>query len=199
MNDRVETTERKIILASASPRRKELLERLGLKFDVVPASIEEKRNDQEDAATYTLRTAMRKALAVSKDYTNATVISADTVVVRDEEILGKPKNPDQAEEMLRSLSGREHVVITSIGIVDQISGRSISATEQTLVYFQPLTKEEIRAYVETGEPMDKAGAYGIQGLGGLFIRRIEGDFYNVVGLPLSKLYQLFKEIKIRVL
>ena len=195
----MKTAKRNIILASASPRRKELLQRLGLEFDIVPASIDEKQNDHEDAATYTLRTAMQKALAVAKNYTDATVISADTVVVMDEQILGKPKTMDQAEEMLRNLSGREHVVITSVGIVDQISGRSISATEQTLVYFQTLSKEEIRAYVETCEPMDKAGAYGIQGLGGLFIRRIEGDFYNVVGLPLNKLYQLLKEIEIRVL
>ncbi len=195
----MEQQNRTIVLASGSPRRKEMLERLGLPFKVAPASIEEKRMEGESAAMYTLRTAMQKAMTVAKNYENATVISADTVVVMDEQILGKPKTMDQAEEMLRSLSGREHIVITSVGIVDQVSGRSISATEQTVVYFQPLSKEEIRAYVETGEPMDKAGSYGIQGLGGLFIRRIEGDYYNVVGLPLNKLYQLLKEIGIDLL
>ena len=127
VSDFMKTAKRNIILASASPRRKELLQRLGLEFDIVPASIDEKQNDHEDAATYTLRTAMQKALAVAKNYTDATVISADTVVVMDEQILGKPKTMDQAEEMLRNLSGREHVVITSVGIVDQISGRSLSA------------------------------------------------------------------------
>lgn len=187
-------SKRTLVLASGSPRRKEMLEHLGLAFEIAPAVIDEMRNEGEDAAMYTLRTAMRKAMAVVENYENATVISADTVVVLDGEILGKPKTADQAEEMLRSLSGREHVVITSVGVVDQITGRSISATEQTVVYFQYLSKEEIRAYVATGEPMDKAGAYGIQGLGGLLIRRIEGDYYNVVGLPLHKLYELLKEV-----
>lgn len=182
--------QRDLILASASPRRRELLEKLGLKFTVCPANVDEDRLPDEDALAYPLRTAVKKAMAVADGRENAIVIAADTVVALDDEILGKPKSEDEAKAMLRRLSGREHIVITGIGIADTVSGRTLSTTEQTIVYFYPLTAEEIDAYVASGEPMDKAGAYGIQGKGSLLVRKIDGDYFNVVGLPLGKLYRL---------
>lgn len=148
---------------------------------------------------YPLRTAVKKALAVAKGNPNAIVIAADTAVVVDDDILGKPANEEDAKGMLARLSGREHIVVTGIGLVDTASGRSLSATEQTVVYFQPLTDTEIDAYIATGEPFDKAGGYGIQGYGALLIRKIEGDYFNVMGLPLSKLYRLLLNLDADIL
>lgn len=190
---------RDLILASASPRRKELLERLDLKFTVCPADVDETMLPDEDALAYPLRTAVKKAMAVAARRDHAVVIAADTVVAVDNEILGKPKSEADAKEMLRRLSGREHVVITGIGIADTASGRTLSATEQTIVYFHSLTEEEIDAYVASGEPLDKAGAYGIQGKGSLLVRKIDGDYFNVVGLPLSKLYRLLLNVDADIL
>lgn len=190
---------RELILASASPRRKELLEKLDLTFTVCPADVDETRLPEEDALSYPLRTAVKKAMAVAEGRENAVVIAADTVVALDDEILGKPKDEAEAKEMLRRLAGREHIVITGIGIVDTVSGRTLSAAEQTIVYFHPLEKDEIEAYVATKEPMDKAGAYGIQGKGSLLVRKIDGDYFNVMGLPLSKLYRLLLNIDADIL
>ncbi len=195
MND----MDRKLILASASPRRRELLERLQLNFTVQPADIDESRFPNEDAASYPLRTAIKKAMAVAEKEENALVLAADTVVVLDDDILGKPKDADEAKAMLHRLEGREHIVITGIGIVDTNTGRTLSAVEQTIVYFYPLSDEEIDAYVATGEPLDKAGAYGIQGIGSLLVRRIEGDYFNVMGLPVSKLYRLLLKLDADIL
>lgn len=191
--------QRDLILASASPRRRELLEKLELKFTVCPANVDEERLPDEDALAYPLRTAVKKAMAVADGRENAIVIAADTVVALDDEILGKPKNEDEAKAMLHRLSGREHIVITGIGIADTASGRTLSATEQTIVYFHPLTEEEIDAYVASGEPLDKAGAYGIQGKGSLLVRKIDGDYFNVVGLPLGKLYRLLLNVDADIL
>lgn len=190
---------RELILASASPRRKELLEKLDLKFTVCPADVDETRLPEEDALSYPLRTAVKKAMAVAEGKENVVVIAADTVVALDDEILGKPKDETEAKEMLRRLAGREHIVITGIGIVDTVSGRTLSAVEQTIVYFHPLETAEIEAYVATKEPMDKAGAYGIQGKGSLLVRKIDGDYFNVMGLPLSKLYRLLLNIDADIL
>ena len=191
--------KREIILASASPRRKELLEKLDLDFSVCPADIDESLLPDEDAAMYPLRTAVQKAVAVAKTAENAIIIAADTVVVLDDRILGKPKDEKEAKEMLQRLSGREHIVITGIGVVDTVSGRTLSATEQTIVYFHPLEEEEIDAYIASGECMDKAGSYGIQGKGSLLVRKIDGDYFNVMGLPLSKLYRLLLNIDADIL
>ena len=191
--------KQELILASASPRRKELLEKLELNFSVCPADIDETPLPDEDAADYPVRTAMQKALAVAKGRENALILAADTVVICDDDILGKPKTAEEAKEMLRRLSGREHIVITGIGIADTLSGRTLSGMEQTIVYFHPLTEEEIETYVASGEPMDKAGAYGIQGKGSLLVRKIEGDYFNVMGLPLSKLYRLLKKLDVDIL
>ena len=191
--------KREIILASASPRRKELLEKLDLEFSVCPADIDESLLPDEDAGMYPLRTAVQKAMAVAKTAENAIIIAADTVVVLDDRILGKPKDEKEAKEMLQRLSGREHIVITGIGVVDTVSGRTLSATEQTIVYFHPLEEEEIDAYIASGECMDKAGSYGIQGKGSLLVRKIDGDYFNVMGLPLSKLYRLLLNIEADIL
>lgn len=193
------TMKRKIILASASPRRKELLEKLDLDFSVCPADIDESLLPDEDAAMYPLRTAVQKAMAVAKTAEDALVIAADTVVAVDDDILGKPRDEAEAKGMLQRLSGREHIVITGIGVVDTASGRTLSATEQTIVYFHPLRDEEIDAYIATGECMDKAGSYGIQGKGSLLVRKIDGDYFNVMGLPLSRLYRLLLNIDADIL
>ena len=193
------TMKRKIILASASPRRKELLEKLDLDFSVCPADIDESLLPDEDAAMYPLRTAVQKAMAVAKTTEDALVIAADTVVAVDDYILGKPRDEAEAKAMLQRLSGREHIVITGIGVVDTASGRTLSATEQTIVYFHPLRDEEIDAYIATGECMDKAGSYGIQGKGSLLVRKIDGDYFNVMGLPLSRLYRLLLNIDADIL
>ena len=193
------TMKRKIILASASPRRKELLEKLDLDFSVCPADIDESLLPDEDAAMYPLRTAVQKAMAVAKTAEDALVIAADTVVAVDDDILGKPRDEAEAKAMLQRLSGREHIVITGIGVVDTVSGRTLSATEQTIVYFHPLRDEEIDAYIATGECMDKAGSYGIQGKGSLLVRKIDGDYFNVMGLPLSRLYRLLLNIDADIL
>lgn len=193
------TMKRKIILASASPRRKELLEKLDLDFSVCPADIDESLLPDEDAAMYPLRTAVQKAMAVAKTTEDALVIAADTVVAVDDDILGKPRDEAEAKAMLQRLSGREHIVITGIGVVDTASGRTLSATEQTIVYFHPLRDEEIDAYIATGECMDKAGSYGIQGKGSLLVRKIDGDYFNVMGLPLSRLYRLLLNIDADIL
>ena len=193
------TMKRNIILASASPRRKELLEKLDLDFSVCPADIDESLLPDEDAAMYPLRTAVQKAMAVAKTTEDALVIAADTVVAVDDDILGKPRDEAEAKAMLQRLSGREHIVITGIGVVDTASGRTLSATEQTIVYFHPLRDEEIDAYIATGECMDKAGSYGIQGKGSLLVRKIDGDYFNVMGLPLSRLYRLLLNIDADIL
>lgn len=193
------TMKRKIILASASPRRKELLEKLDLDFSVCPADIDESLLPDEDAAMYPLRTAVQKAMAVAKTAEDALIIAADTVVAVDDDILGKPRDEAEAKAMLQRLSGREHIVITGIGVVDTVSGRTLSATEQTIVYFHPLRDEEIDAYIATGECMDKAGSYGIQGKGSLLVRKIDGDYFNVMGLPLSRLYRLLLNIDADIL
>ncbi|MGM9567596.1 MAG: Maf family protein [Clostridia bacterium] len=191
--------KREIILASASPRRKELLEKLDLEFSVCPADIDESLLPEEDAGMYPLRTAVQKAMTIAKTAKNAIIIAADTVVVLDDCILGKPRDEVEAKEMLQRLSGREHIVITGIGVVDTASGRTLSATEQTIVYFHPLEEEEIDAYIASGECMDKAGSYGIQGKGSLLVRKIDGDYFNVMGLPLSKLYRLLLNIDADIL
>ncbi|MBQ1252482.1 MAG: septum formation protein Maf [Firmicutes bacterium] len=191
--------KRELILASASPRRKELLEKLDLTFTVCPADVDESRLPDEDAAMYPLRTAVKKAMAIAEGRENALVIAADTVVVVDNDILGKPKDEEEARGMLRRLAGREHIVITGIGIVDTVSGRTLSGTEHTIVYFHPLSTEEIDAYVASKESMDKAGAYGIQGKGSLLVRKIDGDYFNVMGLPLSKLYRLLLNVDADIL
>lgn len=179
------------ILASASPRRKFLLDMLGLSFRVQPSDVEEIVDPDLAPADLVQRLALQKTQAVAARYPEALTLGADTIVVLDGAVLGKPTDPEDAIAMLRMLSGREHTVYTGLALAHPATARTVMAYEATQVTFAYLTDREIQAYVATGSPMDKAGAYGIQDdLGALFIQRIDGDYYNVVGLPLHRLYRV---------
>lgn len=172
----------RIILASGSPRRRQLLDSAGLSFEVIESGVPEIRAEGEPADRYALRMAREKAVAVSKRFPDATVIGADTIVVLDDLILEKPSSPGDARQMLRVLSGRTHLVITAFAIA-RAGAILESAPVESRVTFRALAANEVDEYVESGEPLDKAGAYGIQGLGGGFITHVEGSRDNVMGLP----------------
>ena len=184
-----------IILASASPRRRQLLTQLGLTFTVQAAEIDETMAPGDPVGEVGKLSA-RKAAAIAAP-ADTLVIAADTIVCMNEQILGKPKSETEALAMLRSLSGRPHRVLT--GVTVRRGEQVRTAVEQTAVRFRACSDAELRAYVATGEPMDKAGGYGIQGLAALFVAGIEGDYYNVMGLPLCRLGQLLAEFGITVL
>lgn len=173
-----------IVLASASPRRKELLASLGVRFVVDPATVDEASLQHSDPLQLAIRLAELKAKAVAERYVDGLVLGADTMVLIDGEVLNKPADAAQARSMLRRLSGRTHTVVSGVAVVDAATGRSEAAYETTQVTFLPLSDRVIDRYVATGEPLDKAGAYGIQGLGALLVARVEGCYPNVVGLPL---------------
>ena len=182
----------KLILASASPRRRELLGYFGLPFQVIPATGPEQPPEGADADRTAAYLSLQKARQVAGTHPDALVIGADTVVEIDGLILGKPRDGQDAKRMLRLLSGREHRVYTGVSLVrDGTLCRT--RTAMTRVFFREMTDAEIDAYVATGEPLDKAGAYGYQGRAGVYVERIEGDFFNVVGLPLCLLGQMLRE------
>ncbi|MDE6674432.1 MAG: Maf family protein [Acetatifactor sp.] len=193
----------KIVLASASPRRRELLAGLGLDYTVLVSGVEEQVTEREPAkvveelSAQKARDVLQKLLSADSQE-ELLVIGADTIVAVDGQILGKPTSMRHAAEMLGWLSGRRHQVYTGVTLYHHNRGESHRNTfhECTQVQFYPMTEEEIGWYISTGEPMDKAGAYGIQGLGGRFIRAIEGDYSNVVGLPVARLYQELKAMHI---
>lgn len=174
-----------MILASASPRRKEILENFGFSFKIIVKNIDE-TSDKTRAEEKILEIAEKKARAAAIDFPDENVIGADTVVVVDGKILGKPKDEKEAFSMLKSLSGRSHEVITAFSFININKNISYSDYEITKVYFKNLTDDEINWYINTKEPMDKAGAYGIQGKGAFFVEKIEGDFFSVMGFPLGK-------------
>ena len=174
-----------MILASASPRRKEILENFGFSFKTIVKNIDE-TSDKTHAEEKILEIAEKKARAAAIDFPDENVVGADTVVVVDGKILGKPKNKEEAFSMLKSLSGRNHEVITAFSFININKNISYSDYEITKVYFKNLTDDEINWYINTKEPMDKAGAYGIQGKGAFFVEKIEGDFFSVMGFPLGK-------------
>jgi septum formation protein len=183
-----------LILASRSPRRIQLLRQIGMNPTVMPCDIPEpfdaSRTPQENAASL----ALQKAVCVAEKVGDGIIIGADTIVILDGEMLGKPENPADAVRMLGLLSGRTHSVVTGFAIVERPSGRHVTGTERTEVTFRDLPPEEIEEYVRGGSPLDKAGAYGIQDdYGAVFVTRIEGCFYNVVGLPLSKLHTALQD------
>lgn len=180
-----------IILASASPRRKELLSTAGIEFTVKVADVEEKIEDGLTPAEVVRSLALQKAQAVADKNPEAIVIGADTIVVLDDVILGKPQSEENAVEMLTSLSGRSHTVYTGVALIKGDKVRNFC--EATQVEFYDLTKEDIDAYVATKDCMDKAGAYGIQTNGCVLIRKIDGDYFNVVGLPVSKVYRELRD------
>lgn len=182
----------KIILASASPRRKELLKNIFDEFEIIPAEVDETLNERikaENAAEYL---ASKKAGYVADKYPEALVIGSDTTVVIGDTILGKPEDKNDARRMLKLLSGKTHKVITGVNVF--YKGKETSFSEVTEVVFFKLTEEEIEEYLSTGEWSDKAGAYGIQGKAGLFAEKINGDYNNVVGLPVARLNRIIKNI-----
>lgn len=182
----------KIVLASQSPRRKELLGRMGLEFVTQASKIDESAFDGLEARELVATLSREKAQWIARQLDGETlVIGADTVVVRDGAALGKPKDAEDAVAMLLSLSGRDHQVCTGVTVCR--GDRVLTQVEETQVTFRDLTETEVRQYVSTGEPMDKAGAYGIQGLGGLLVEGIQGDYSNVVGLPVCRLGQMLKD------
>ncbi len=187
-----------LILASASPRRRELLGYFGLPFQVIPAAGPEVPPAQADADKTVFSLSLQKAVQVAESYPDALVIGADTVVEIDGVILGKPHDEADAKRMLRLLSGREHRVYTGVSLVRRSASYSSTRTAMTRVFFREMTDAEIGAYVATGEPMDKAGAYGYQGRAGMYVERIEGDFFNVVGLPLCLLGEMLSEAGVKL-
>ena len=176
-----------LILASQSPRRKELLGLFHIPFTVRVADIDESMDPQGDPREEVAKVSRRKALAIPREWEDV-VIAADTIVVCDGRVLGKPKSREDAVQMLQLLSGRGHQVMTGVTVLK--GDRAETHTEVTEIHFRPLSLGEIRAYVATGEPMDKAGSYGIQGGAALFAERMVGDYYNVMGLPVCRLWQM---------
>ncbi len=180
-----------LVLASASPRRRELLRNAHIPFEVEPADINEAPLPNEPAQAYAERLAREKAQAIARKHPNNPVLGADTVVVVDNQILGKPADPADAARMLHLLSGRTHQVIT--GVCLAVNGHHSVASEITSVTMSEISEDEITAYISTGEPMDKAGAYAIQGIASRWIPRVEGDYSNVVGLPVALVYRMLQQ------
>jgi len=188
----------RLVLASASPRRAELLRAAGFAFDVIPAHVDETMDIEETPDGYARRIAQQKAEAVAGRTPGRPILGADTIVVVDHEVLGKPGDVADARRMLTRLSGREHIVITAVCLVNPAPSEGASKrlgtrVARTTVEFAPLSSAEIDWYVATGEPMDKAGAYAVQGLASRFVTRIDGSYSNVVGLPVAVVYDLCRE------
>ena len=179
-----------VVLASQSPRRRQLLELVGIDHEVRPANIDERYFDGEEPRAHAVRLARGKAEAIVAP--DAVTIGSDTIVVVDGDVLGKPGDADDAARMLRRLSGRSHTVITAVAV--QWHQRLVSDAEEVGVTFRELSDSDIRAYIATGEPMDKAGAYGIQGYGATIVERVDGDYFAVMGLPLNRLARLLESL-----
>lgn len=194
-----------IILASKSPRRKTLLKQLGLNFIVLPSLVDESLNARLKPKGQAEALSVKKAIAVmnkvraQNENKPAIILSADTLVAVDDEVLGKPKDEKEAKRMLRKLSGRAHFVITGFTIIDTESRKSVTKSVETLVHFKNLSEREIGEYLRHEKLMDKAGAYAIQGVGAIFVEKIEGDFYNVMGLPLNAIAVELKKFGVEVL
>ena len=188
-----------VILASASPRRKELLEKIGLKFEAEPSNYEEDISPKLKPHELAKSLSFEKAKVAAGSHKNALVIAADTFIVFRGKILGKPQTETQAKKMLETINGKPHSVITGFTIIDTENNKAISKSVETKVYIKRLTPNEVDAYVKSGEPLDKAGAYAIQGLGSVIVEKIEGDYFNVMGLPLSALAESLKEFGVHIL
>jgi septum formation protein len=191
-----------LILASASPRRQELIQWFGLPVEVVPSDADESIDLSLAPAHIVETLALRKALAVQSNLVKNSsqhprwIIGSDTIVVLNERILGKPMNTATAKEMLYALQGRSHQVYTGVALVDELGDTRYVEHNATQVTFHAMTEQEIQGYIDTGEPLDKAGAYGIQGKGSFFIERIEGDYFSVMGLPVHLLYRMLLKLGI---
>ena len=180
-----------LVLASQSPRRSLLMGMIGLQFEIVPADVDETYRKGEDAKAHAERLAREKARVVANGRPDALVVGSDTVVVVDRKVLGKPTNDAEAVDMLMRLQGRTHRVETGIAVATP-NGLLLSGVETVRVHFRPFDRVLAEAYVETGEPMDKAGAYGIQGYGSVLVERIEGDYFAVMGLPIGRMLALLE-------
>jgi septum formation protein len=188
-------SECRVVLASSSPRRRQLLDLIGITHEVRPPNIDETMRPRENPRRHAERLAREKATAVATRDPDLITIAADTIVVINRKVLGKPKDTDDAARMLALLSGREHVVTTAVAVS---RGKKLrSAVEEVRVKFRRLRDDEIEAYIATGEPMDKAGAYGIQGYGATIVERIEGDYFAVMGLPVVRLIGLLRDVGVR--
>ncbi len=190
-----------IILASASPRRRQLLEGLGLEFKVLPSNIEEKMNPRLGPAAQARNLSRQKAIAVAKKFEgkDALIIAADTIVVIGNEQLGKPETEREAKSMLKKLSGKKQIVVTGFTIFDSLTGKKVTKSVETTLFMRKLSDQEILSYLKKEDVFDKAGAYAIQGLGELLFDRVEGDYSNVLGLPLTPLYKELKKFGISLL
>jgi len=188
----------KIILASNSPRRKELLSQIGVIFEAIPSRFEENMVRMSPAEMVEHFAYMKAKDVAERVQENALIIGSDTIVYLDR-IMGKPENEEDAFNMLRELSGRYHLVISGICIINTATGESLRSHETTKVKMKNLSREEILAYINTHEPLDKAGAYAIQGMGSLFVERIEGDYFNVVGLPLFRLARMLEHFGVKLI
>ena len=191
--------ERKIILASASPRRREILGKTGLKFSVDAGDYKEDMDLALKPRQLARFLSSEKARAVAVKYASALVIAADTFIVFQGSLLGKPHTREEARRMLSLLNGRQHSVLTGFTVIDTLTGKKLSRSVETKVFFKKMTGQEIESYVKTGEPLDKAGAYAIQGLGAVLVKKIEGDYFNVMGLPLSSLTEALRKFGVCVL
>jgi septum formation protein len=190
---------KRIVLASASPRRKELLEQIGLRFEVEPSDYEEDIAPGSEPREMARKLSLGKARAAAQKHRKALIIAADTLVVLGDRVFGKPHTNAEAREMLRTLNGKPHLVITGFTVLDTETGKEVSRSVETRVHMRKLTLKEIDSYVRTKEPLGKAGGYAIQGRGAVLVERIEGDYSNVVGLPLSALAESLKEFGVHVL
>ena len=193
--------EDQLVLASASPRRRELLQQIGHKFQVIPSQAEEQVLPGETPEEHVVRLSLDKATEVAsrENISGRWFIGSDTIVLCDNQILGKPRDEAHATAMLKQLSGREHQVLSGYAVIDRQTGEQRTEAVSTKVWFRQLTEAEITGYIATGEPADKAGAYAIQGLGICFVAKIEGSYTNVVGLPLCKLTLAMKELGVPLL
>jgi septum formation protein len=184
-----------VILASSSPRRRDLLDLIGVVHEVRAADVDETYPEGEKPAAHAERLACEKAEKIAADNRQSLVIGSDTIVVAGNEVLGKPRDQADATRMLKLLSGRTHVVMTAVAV--SLGGRTVSTVEKVSVTFRDLRTDEIASYIDTGEPMDKAGAYGIQGYGATIVNRIDGDYFAVMGLSLVRLVELMAKLGVR--
>ena len=191
--------DKKIILASSSDRRKELLRRLGINYTAMPSKIKEDDFDYEHPNKLVEELSLAKASNVAKVVENALIIAADTVVVYENKILGKPEDEEDAFRMLKMLQNNVHEVFTGLAVISADDEMHYLDHDRTEVYMRKVDKEEIERYIKTGEPMDKAGAYGIQGKGGIFVKKINGSYFTVMGLPIHKLSMALKSFSIEII
>ncbi|MBI5044051.1 MAG: septum formation inhibitor Maf [Nitrospirae bacterium] len=196
MNFNNQIKNRRIILASESPRRAELLKQIGLNFEIKPSAVDEGKEPKESLESYVKRVALSKAEKAAdacrgeRPFAPTVIIAADTIVILNKKRLGKPESSESATAMLKKLSGRCHTVMTGVAVVDTVKNKKVTKVASTKVWFKKLTDEEIKEYVKSSEPLDKAGGYGIQGKAAVFVKKIEGDYFNIVGLPLNTLYEM---------